>query len=88
MNSRTDPNFWRLYRLLPVSIRKAARAAYRRFLSNPQHPGLQFHRLTHDPRLWSVRVTKSYRAVALRQGNTITWFWIGDHDEFDRLFPP
>ncbi len=86
MNSQTTPDFWRLYRRLPKHVREAARAAYQQFLADPSHPGLQFHRLLCDPRLWSVRITRSYRAVGLLQSDTITWFWIGDHEDFDHDF--
>src|SRR5882724_3532960 len=57
------------------------------FSQNPAHPSLRFERLAYDPRLWSVRVTSSYRAVGVREGEEIIWFWIGSHDEFDRAFP-
>lgn len=87
MNSRTLPRFWQMYRQLPAEVRQAARNAYQRFASDPAHPSLQFHRLVRNPILWSARVTKSYRAVGIRQGDTITWIWIGSHDDFDRRFP-
>jgi hypothetical protein len=32
-----------------------------------------------------VRVTKSYRAVGVREGDTIIWFFIGTHAEYDRM---
>jgi hypothetical protein len=86
MNSVTSARFWRLYRQLPSQIRQAARDAYQQFAANPAHPGLHFQRLQYDPRLWSVRVTSNYRAVGIRHGDTITWFWIGDHEEFDKTF--
>ena len=87
MNSLTVPRFWQLYRKLPRKIRQAARVAYRQFLADPSHPGLHFHRLAVSTQLWSVRVSRDYRAVGLLQGSTITWFWIGDHADFDRTFP-
>jgi hypothetical protein len=87
MNSETVPRFWRLYRKLPQKIRQAARVAYHQFLADPTHPSLHFHRLAVAPQLWSVRITRDYRAVGLIQGATITWFWIGDHRAFDRMFP-
>ena len=34
---------------------------------------------------WSARVTDAYRALALREGNTLTWFWIGTHEGYERL---
>jgi hypothetical protein len=87
MNSLTSPRFWMLYRRLPKQIREAARDAHRQFRNDPTHPSLHFHRLSVDPRLWSARVTRDIRAVGHRDGNTITWFWIGNHEEFDRIFP-
>lgn len=87
MNSQTAARFWRLYRKLPRNIRQAARVAYRQFRADPSHPSPHFHRLALASQLWSVRVTRDYRAVGLVLGATITWFWIGDHDEFDRTFP-
>jgi hypothetical protein len=35
--------------------------------------------------VYSVRVGLDYRAVGLLQGDTITWFWIGTHDDYDKL---
>ena len=87
MKSRTVSGFWKLYGQLPPSIRLEAQQAYRQFMANPQHPGLHFHRLFNDPRLWSVRITRDYRAVGMLEGDTITWIWIGSHDDFDRAFP-
>jgi len=87
MNSETAARFWRLYRKLPQEVRQAARVAYHQFVADPTHPSLHFHRLALAAQLWSVRVTRDYRAVGLVQGNTITWFWIGNHKAFDRTFP-
>ncbi|HUQ70248.1 MAG TPA: hypothetical protein VM165_12025 [Planctomycetaceae bacterium] len=87
MRSLTLPIFWRLYRQLPNAIRRRARAAYGTFQKNPQHPGLHFHRLFHDARFWSVRITRDYRAVGILENDAITWIWIGDHAAFDRAFP-
>jgi hypothetical protein len=86
MNSQTVPQFWDLYAQLPMDIRRRARAAYRQFQANPAHPSLHFHRLMGHPELWSVRVTLDFRAVGLLQGDTITWFWIGHHRDFERTF--
>lgn len=62
--------------------------AYGRFEENPAHSGLRVERLTADPRAWSVRVTRDFRAVARRyDDDTWLWFWIGSHREFDRRFP-
>ena len=79
-----------LLAMLPAiapGIRQAAREAYQRFAANPAHPSLHFHRMQWDPRYGSARVTREYRAVGILQGNTVTWVWIGNHEDYDRLFP-
>jgi hypothetical protein len=35
--------------------------------------------------LWSIRIGSGYRALALFQDDTFFWFWIGAHDEYERL---
>ncbi|MEZ4494597.1 MAG: hypothetical protein R3C29_14960 [Dehalococcoidia bacterium] len=37
-----------------------------------------------EPSLYSVRVTDAVRALGYLEGDTITWFWIGLHDEYIR----
>ena len=88
MTSRGTQGFWQAYRALPASIKDAVRSAYKRFREDPAHPSLHLERLRSDPRFWSVRVSRDYRAVALRmEGDIWVWFWIGSHQAFDRQFP-
>jgi hypothetical protein len=49
---------------------------------NPAHPSLQ---LKPVGEFWSCMVSEAYRALAVRDGNTFTWFWIGTHDKYERL---
>jgi Txe/YoeB family toxin of Txe-Axe toxin-antitoxin module len=86
MISRTLAQFWRLYDALPPEIKRQAREAYRQFQENPFHPSLRFHPLQGYPDCWSARITLSYRAVCRRDGDTLYWFWIGSHADFDRDF--
>ena len=88
MKSLGTEKFWGAYRALPPAIKDAARVAHQKFLENPVHPSLQLERLRSDPRFWSVRVTRDYRAVAQRfEGDVWVWVWIGSHRDFDRQFP-
>ena len=87
MKSVTFDTFWKLYRELPDDVRQKARQAFRLFRDNPVHPGLSFERLRGDPESWSVRITGSYRAVGWRRGDTVVWYWIGSHAQFDKKFP-
>jgi len=55
------------------------------FRGNPRHPGLHFKRVHDDPPVYSARVGIGYRAVGVPDDNTIVWFWIGSHADYDRL---
>lgn len=35
--------------------------------------------------IFSVRITSSYRALGVRTGEEIVWFWIGTHAAYERL---
>lgn len=83
MNHRATPDFWYRYRRLPQHIRDLADKNFSLLKSDPSHPSLHFKKVTDD--LWSARVGLSYRALGTNEGETIVWFWIGHHDEYDRL---
>ena len=70
---------------LPADARRQAWAAYRQFLSDPSHRGLQFKRVAGLPDVYSARVGLHYRALGVRHGDEVTWFWIGTHAEYDQV---
>jgi hypothetical protein len=85
MNSELTEEFLTCFARLPKSVREQARRAYRLWRANPSHPSLQFKRIhAHEP-IFSARVGIGWRVLGLLQGNTITWFWIGSHAEYDIL---
>ena len=49
---------------------------------DPQHPSLH---LKKAGRFWSARVGRHHRALAVEIPEGLLWFWIGDHDRYDRL---
>jgi hypothetical protein len=82
MKSSTTPSFWRAYRTLVPEIQAEARKAYQLWKVNPRHPSLHFERKGD---FWSVRITRGWRALAREHEGTFYWFWIGSHDEYQRL---
>ena len=86
MNSRTRPSFWRAYAALSAFNRKSARRAYALFTENPDHPSLRFKKLGGYDHVWSVCINEQCCAIGERYGDTITWVWVGTHNEFDNLF--
>jgi len=85
MKSFVDPRFWRAYHKLPTDVQRQTDAAYDIWLQNPFHPSLHFKRVDDQDPIFSVRVGRSHRALGWRDGDTIIWFWVGGHDEYDRM---
>jgi mRNA-degrading endonuclease RelE of RelBE toxin-antitoxin system len=86
VNSRLHPAFRRAFAKLPRDVQQRTKAAYRRFQSDPFHPGLQFKRLHASLPLWSARINETYRAVGIRNSDdVIVWFFIGTHADYERL---
>jgi hypothetical protein len=85
MKSRTTRQFWKLYHSLPQEVQVQANKAYLLWLDNPAHPGLRFKRVDPEEPIYSIRITRQYRALGVLRGDIIVWFWIGKHDIYDRL---
>jgi hypothetical protein len=85
LRSRTTRRFRRAFSRLPEPVKERAREADRRFVERPNHPGLRFKRIHSTEPIYSVRVTKDYRALGLREDDTMIWFWIGSHADYDEL---
>ncbi len=84
MNSRLTRKFRLLFAELPPEIQLRARRAYLIWRDNPAHPGLNFKQVDPEQRIYSVRVGRDYRVLGILRGNTVIWYWIGKHDEYDR----
>ncbi|MCY3552961.1 MAG: hypothetical protein OXH39_21075 [Candidatus Poribacteria bacterium] len=85
MNSYLTEDFLECFRRLPQEIKEKARRNYHFWKQNPNHPSLQFKRVhTREP-IYAVRVGIGWRVLGLREDDTIYWFWIGPHDEYEKL---
>lgn len=82
MKHRATPAFWKAYRRLPDGVRAQANKSYALLKENPHHQSL---RLKKVGRLWSVRVSKGYRALAVENEGRLVWFWIGSHADYDAM---
>ncbi len=85
MKSRATPKFWKCYARLPRRVQRHARKAYQLWKANPDHPSLHFKRVDEEDPIYSARVTEDYRVLGLLEGDTVIWYWIGRHDEYERL---
>lgn len=82
MKSKASRRFWQGYRELPPEIQTLSVKQYRLWRQDPRHPSLHFKKVGT---YWSCRVTDAYRALAVVEGDTALWFWIGTHREYERL---
>ncbi|HEX6778228.1 MAG TPA: hypothetical protein VF099_08505, partial [Ktedonobacterales bacterium] len=78
--------FRKLFAALPADAQRQVRAAYRLFKENPRYGSLQFKRISPtDSALYSVRVGDHYRAIGVLEGDTVTWTWVGTHEEYNTI---
>jgi hypothetical protein len=64
-------------------VRAAADKSFALLKRDPRHPSLHFKCIKDD--LWSVRIGRTYRALAIEGADGFHWFWIGSHADYDRL---
>lgn len=85
MRSLTTEKFWELYDSLPEDVQYRADKAYGMWQHDPRAPGLNFKHVGNQQPIYSVRIGRGYRALGILEGDVILWFWIGPHDEYERL---
>lgn len=85
MKSQVTQDFLTRFAELLDAVKAQARKAYRIWQESPAHPGLQFMKVHTTESIYSVRVSLGWRVLGLREGDTMYWFWIGSHAEYDQL---
>ncbi|GAB6888983.1 hypothetical protein JCM13304A_24870 [Desulfothermus okinawensis JCM 13304] len=85
MTSHTTERFRKLLAQLPKQIQKQAKEAYIQFEKNPYHPGLRFKRVHSKLPIYSVRISRDYRALGIQRDGEIIWFWVGSHSDYDNI---
>lgn len=85
MISHINDKFKKSYKKLPIEVRKIAKKQYKIFQKDPYHSSLHFKRVHSSQAIYSARITQNYRTLGVMQENVIIWFWIGSHDDYDKL---
>lgn len=85
MKSRTTSKFRKMFADLPEQVQELAREAYRQFKEDPYYPSLKFKKVHPQLPIYSARVNRDYRAVGQLDEDTVIWFWIGSHADYDKL---
>jgi hypothetical protein len=85
VKSRTTAQFRELFAELPQPVQEQTRKAYRQFKQDPNYPSLRFKKVHPKLPIYSARINRDYRAVGQLEDDTVIWFWIGSHTEYDLL---
>ncbi len=87
MNSHITAEFRELFNKLPERVKKTSKRNFKIWKENPDHPGIQFKKIDPNQPIFSVRVGIGWRAVGVieKESNTIIWFWIGSHADYEKL---
>jgi hypothetical protein len=80
---KTHRRFWACYNGLPASVQQLAKEKYDLWKKDPYHPSLKFEERRDG--ICVVRVGNHYRAIGLREGEVVAWFWIGTHEAYNRF---
>jgi len=73
LNHFTTSSFWTMYYQLPKKIQNLADKNYALLKENPRHPSLHFKKIDD---LWSVRVSKQFRALGFEEPEGIVLDWL------------
>jgi hypothetical protein len=85
MTSLTTERFWKSFNKLPEGIQTQAKKAYELWEKDPYNNSLDFKRIHSKRPIYSVRKGIHWRAIGAKEDETITWFWIGSHADYDKL---
>jgi hypothetical protein len=72
VKSRTDPDFWRLFKRLPKNVQRRAKVTYRLWKADPHHRGLNFKRIGKNNPIYAVRIGLRWRALGLKEDGAVT----------------
>ncbi len=85
MKSVKTDKFKKAFDGLPLKIQQQARDAYELWKDDSTYPNLHFKQIHRKKAIYSVRIGLSYRALGVMENETIIWFWIGSHEEYNKL---
>lgn len=82
LNHFATPDYWFHYRRLKPELREMADTKFKLLQADPRHPSLRLKKIGI---FWSVRIGQGHRALARDRPEGLSRFWIGGHDEYERI---
>jgi len=81
MKSSTTSKFWRAYH----SLRRRYEPRLGRLIGSGGKTHATLAALERKGEYWSVRIARGWRALGRMHEGALYWFWIGAHDEYQRV---
>jgi len=75
LKSVTTARFRKCFNKLPREAQERARQAYHLWKQDNNYPSLYFKQIDIKQSIYSVRVGLSYRALGVKEKETIVWFY-------------
>ncbi len=85
MISHTTERFRKAFRELSPQVQRRGRQIFRMWKNDPWHPIFHFKQIHPTKPIYSIRVGLGWRALGVKQGDYLIWFWIGSHADYDNL---
>jgi hypothetical protein len=85
VRSVTTERFRLLFAAASPARQSRIRAAYLHWTQNPAHPSLRFKKVHPHLPIFSARVDLDWRAVGVLEADTLVWFWVGPHPQYEAL---
>jgi hypothetical protein len=85
LKSVTTERFRRLYASAGAQRQIQIKRAYKLWIENPAHPSIRFKKVHDTEPIYSARVDLDWRAVGVMEQDTVLWFWVGPHNEYEAL---
>jgi hypothetical protein len=85
VKSLTTAQFRKMFADLPKQVQEQTRKAYLQFKKDPSYPSLRFKKVHPKLPIYSAIINRDYRAVGQLEEDTVIWFWVGSHAEYNVL---
>lgn len=82
-NSYLTPKFKKLFDRLPHDAKAKVTSNYKQWRADPS--SVDFRPLKGKPDIWRVSIGLYWRALGRDEGDSIVWYWVGSHNDYDKL---
>jgi mRNA-degrading endonuclease RelE of RelBE toxin-antitoxin system len=85
VKSQRTKKFKKIFNKLPSHVQAQVEIAYEHFKRDPWYSSLEFKCVNKGESIYSIRIGIHYRALGYMRDDTIIWYWVGTHSDYDHL---